>query len=339
VSSLKIPRTIEWVDGKVRILNQLKLPYKLEYIETSSYKRVIRAIKKMEIRGAPAIGVATAYGLALAVTKIRIKNLEKALKKLNSIAKEFMESRPTAYNLFWAVNKILDAAKTAKNVDDLKDIVVKKALEIARLDEECNRKIGEYGEKLIKDGGRVLTICNAGSLATSYYGTATAPMYRAWEKGKRFEVIVMETRPYLQGARLTAFELKQAGIPVKVITDNMIGIVMRKIKIDLVVTGADRVTKDGYVINKIGTFPLSLVAREFSVPFYVAAPFSTIDFNSTIDDVKIEERDPKEMLYIFGKRIVPEGVGGIYFAFDITPPDLVTGLITEKGIYKLPIKI
>ncbi|HDJ89343.1 MAG TPA: S-methyl-5-thioribose-1-phosphate isomerase, partial [Thermoprotei archaeon] len=317
---------------------QLKLPYELEYIETRNYKRIARAIREMEIRGAPAIGVAAAYGLALAVTDIKTKNLNIALRRLKKAAEVIGKTRPTAVNLFWAINRILSVAEKARSVEELKSIVINEAIKIGKEDEECNLKIGEIGSQLIEDGYTIITICNAGSLATSYYGTATAPIYYAYSLGKRVNVIAFETRPYLQGARLTAFELNLAGIPVKIATDNMMGIILEKMKIDLIIVGADRITKDGYVVNKIGTYPLALLAREHNVPFYVAAPTSTIDMNSSIKNVKIERRPDKEVLYIFGKRIAPEGVGAIYYAFDITPPKLVEGIITERGIIERPIE-
>ncbi len=291
----------------------------------------------MEIRGAPAIGVAAAFSLALFTQELAAVNVDEAKEKLRKAAEYVKNTRPTAVNLFWAVERILKAAEKAAVLSDLKEIVVEEALKIWREDEETNRKIGEIGERLIPDGGTVITVCNAGSLATSYYGTATAPIYTSYLKGKRVKVIAMETRPYLQGARLTAWELKQAGIPVKIITDNSIGIVLMKEKVDVALVGADRITRRGYVANKIGTYPLALVCREASVPFYVVAPTSTIDSSiETGDQIVIEQRDPKEVLEIFGHRIAPEGVDAIYYAFDITPPKLISGIVTEAGILDKP---
>jgi len=327
-----VPKTIEWVDGRVKLINQLKLPHKLEYIVTDDYRRVAKAIKTMEIRGAPAIGVAAALALALAVNEIEKEDLREAVKFMERVADELKSTRPTAVNLFWAIERVMKVVYSATDVGELRRLVVKEALDMWREDIECNRKIGEYGEELLEDGDTVITICNAGSLATVYYGTATAPIYIAKERGKVVNVIVMETRPYLQGARLTAFELKMADIPVKVITDNQIGIVTLKERVDIALVGADRVTKDGHVVNKIGTYLLALVAKERGFPLYVAAPTSTIDMKSSIDDVIIERRSSDEVLFIFGKRIAPEGVDALYYAFDITPPKLVTGVITERGI-------
>ncbi|OYT62862.1 MAG: S-methyl-5-thioribose-1-phosphate isomerase [Thermofilum sp. ex4484_15] len=333
---LNLPRTIEWVNGKVRFINQLSLPERLEFIITGDYRRLIKAIKDMEIRGAPAIGVAAAFTIALASLRFKDVDVKEALNFLSKVCEEVKRARPTAYNLFWALNRLMKVAKVASSIGELKELVVKEALKIAKEDEEVNKKIGEVGEKLLKDGSTVITVCNAGSLATTYYGTATAPIYKAFESGKRIRVIVMETRPYLQGARLTAFELKVAGIPVKLITDNSIGIVTLKEKIDIALVGADRITKEGYVINKIGTYPLALVCRERNIPFYVVAPTSTIDPRTPLEKVTIEKRPSDEVVYFMGKRIAPEGVEAIYYAFDITPPELITGIITERGILRPP---
>jgi methylthioribose-1-phosphate isomerase len=334
---LNLPRTIEFVDGRVRLINQLKLPHALEYVETSDWRRVAEAIRRMEVRGAPAIGVAAAFALALAAYHTRARAVDEAWKELEVCAEELRRTRPTAVNLFWAINRVLEAAKGAGSVEELRRAVVETALEIQRADEEANRRIGEHGESLIGDGDTVMTICNAGSLATSYYGTATAPLYAAFERGKRFKVLVLETRPYLQGARLTAWELHRVGIPVKIITDNAIGIVMQKERVDLVITGADRITRKGYVANKVGTYPLALVAKEHGVPFYVAAPTSTIDLTiERGDEIPIEVRPGSEVTEIYGVRIAPEGVDALYYAFDVTPPKLVSGIITEKGIVYPP---
>jgi len=335
--SLNLPRTIEFVEGRVRLINQLKLPHALEYVETSDWRRVAEAIRRMEIRGAPAIGVAAAFALALAAYHTRAHIVDEAWRELELCAEELRRTRPTAANLFWAINRVLDAARGAGSVEELKKAIVETALEIQRADEEANRRIGEYGERLIDDGDTVMTICNAGSLATSYYGTATAPLYAAFERGKRFRVFVLETRPYLQGARLTAWELHQVGIPVKIITDNAIGIVMQRERVDLVVTGADRITRRGYVANKVGTYPLALVAKEHGVPFYVAAPTSTFDLTiERGDEIPIEVRPGAEVTEIYGVRIAPEGVDALYYAFDVTPPKLISGIITERGVVYPP---
>ncbi|MEM0344492.1 MAG: S-methyl-5-thioribose-1-phosphate isomerase [Thermofilaceae archaeon] len=334
---LRLPKTIEWVDGRVRLINQLKLPHELEYIETDDWRRVADAIRRMEIRGAPAIGVAAAFAMALAATKSRAVMMEEFLTEMEVCANELRRTRPTAVNLFWAIERVLKSIREAATVEEAKERAVATALEIQRMDEEANRKIGEYGERLISDGDTVMTICNAGSLATSYYGTATAPLYVAHEKGKRFRVIALETRPYLQGARLTAWELKAAGIEVKIATDNAIGIIMQRERVDLVLVGADRITRRGYVANKVGTYPLALMAREHGVPFYVAAPTSTFDLTiERGDEIPIEIRPSDEVTVIFGRRIAPPGVEALYYAFDVTPPKLITGIITERGIIYPP---
>lgn len=334
---LNLPRTIEWVNGKVKLINQLNLPYKLEYIETDDWLRLAEAIRRMEIRGAPAIGIAAAFSMALAARCIEAKSLNEAIDELVKCAKIIKDTRPTAVNLVWAIERVLAAARTATSLDELREKTLESALKIQQMDEEANRKIGELGEKLINDGDTVMTICNAGSLATSYYGTATAPIYLAHERGKRVNVIALETRPYLQGARLTAWELSRAGISVKVITDNAIGVVLQKHRIDIIITGADRITRKAYVANKVGTYPLALLAKEHSVPFYVAAPTSTFDLSiETSEEIPIEERPSEEVIYVFGRRITPEGVEAIYYAFDVTPPKLINGIITERGIVYPP---
>ncbi len=330
---LNLPRTIEWIDGKVRLINQLLLPDKLEYIETSDWRRIAKAIKDMEIRGAPAIGVAAAFALALYAYHTRPSSYEDFHEGLREAAEVLSSTRPTAVNLFWAIKRILKVADEARSLDEARRRIIEEALAIQKEDEEANRKIGEYGEPLLEDGDTVITVCNAGSLATSYWGTATAPIYTALEKGKKIRVFALETRPYLQGARLTAWELKMAGVEVYVVTDNSMGILAEREKIDLAIVGADRVTRLGYVANKIGTYPLSLVARVHNIPFYVAAPTSTIDMETAgSEEIEIEKRDPKEVLYFRGVRVAPDGVGAIYYAFDVTPPNLITGIITEKGI-------
>ncbi|QOJ78363.1 S-methyl-5-thioribose-1-phosphate isomerase [Infirmifilum lucidum] len=334
---LKLPRTIEWRDGVVRLINQKELPENLVYIETTDWRRLARAIKDMEIRGAPAIGVAAAFSMALFAWHFNGDSLESFLKELAYVAEEVKRTRPTAVNLFWAVERVLSRAKSTTSIEEARRIVIEEALKIQKEDEEANRRIGEIGADLIEDGDTIITVCNAGSLATSYWGTATAPMYVAKERGKNFRVIALETRPYLQGARLTAWELAQAGIDVYVATDNSIGILAMKEKINLAIVGADRITKTGWVANKLGTYLLALVSRVHNIPFYVAAPTSSFDLKSVgPNDFEIERRDPSEVLYIKGYRIAPEEVTAIYYAFDLTPPQLVTGIITEKGLIYPP---
>ncbi|MEZ0346536.1 MAG: S-methyl-5-thioribose-1-phosphate isomerase [Infirmifilum sp.] len=334
---LRLPRTIEWKNGLVRLINQKELPERLVYVETSDWKRVAKAIKDMEIRGAPAIGVAAAFALALFAYHSTHKTLDLFMKEFYTVAEEVKKTRPTAVNLTWAVERIMSKVKLASSIDDARNTIIEEALRIQEEDENANRRIGEIGSELISDGDTVITVCNAGSLATSYWGTATAPMYVAYEKGKRFRVIALETRPYLQGARLTAWELSQAGIDVVIATDNSIGILAMKEKIDLAIVGADRITRRGWVANKLGTYPLALISRVHNIPFYVAAPTSTLDLRSEgPGDFEIERRDPEEVLYWKGYRIAPDKVSAIYYAFDVTPPQLITGIITERGILYPP---
>ncbi|XRP97559.1 S-methyl-5-thioribose-1-phosphate isomerase [Methanocaldococcus sp. 16A] len=317
---MKDLRPIIWDDDKKELIliDQRKLPNKLEYFICKNYEDVAFAIKDMVVRGAPAIGVSAAYGLALA--EIRGDDISKAYNILKN-------TRPTAVNLFWALDRCLEAYKKGKSILD-------EAKKIHEEDIETCRKIGMIGEKLIEDGDTILTHCNAGALATSAYGTALSVIRFAFYNGKKIRVIADETRPRLQGAKLTAFELSYEGIPVKVITDNTAGFLMQKGEIDKIIVGADRILADGTVYNKIGTYSLAVLAKYHGIPFYVAAPLSTFDLKSNEEDVIIEERDEKEVAYIDGVRIIPEGVGCYNYAFDKTPPELITAIITEKGIVK-----
>ncbi|XRO75999.1 S-methyl-5-thioribose-1-phosphate isomerase [Methanocaldococcus sp. 28A] len=315
---MKDLRPIIWNDDKKELIliDQRKLPNKLEYFICKNYEDVAFAIKDMVVRGAPAIGVSAAYGLALA--EIRGDDIYKAYNILKN-------TRPTAVNLFWALDRCLEAYKKGKSILD-------EAKKIHEEDIETCRKIGMIGEKLIEDGDTILTHCNAGALATSAYGTALSVIRFAFYNGKKIRVIADETRPRLQGAKLTAFELSYEGIPVKVITDNTAGFLMQKGEIDKIIVGADRILADGTVYNKIGTYSLAVLAKYHGIPFYVAAPLSTFDLKSNEEDVIIEERDEKEVAYIDGVRIIPKGVGCYNYAFDKTPPELITAIITEKGI-------
>lgn len=331
-------RALEWVEGKVRWINTKLLPEVEKYEESNDFERVAKAIEDMEIRGAPAIGVAAALAVAAAVYNTSSKDVENikavALKAIDRLRR----TRPTAYNLFWALKemeKVLN--RDYSTGDELKKAVVNKALELYQLDIEINTRIGEYGEKLIEDGDVILTHCNAGALATVALGTALAVIRIAWYKGKRIKVIATETRPVLQGARLTVWELKKEGIPVTLITDNMVGYVMYKRMVNKVIVGADRILMDGHVINKIGTYTIAIAAKRHCVPFYVAAPTSTIDPSTPVDDVIIEERNPDEVKKVLGKVYITVDDVDVYNpAFDITPPDLVDAIITEKGIIKPP---
>ncbi len=317
------------------MIDQRLLPHKLRYLRLKTVKQVAKAIKDMAIRGAPAIGVAAAMGLALTAYHTRTKNREKLMEKLRQSYEILRSTRPTAVNLFWALDRVMKVAESAADAEELRRRIVEEALRIAEEDVEINRRIGENGAKLIEDGDKILTHCNAGALATAGYGTALGVIRSAFAQGKKIMVYACETRPKLQGARLTVWELMRDGIPVKLITDNMAAFLMQRGEVDKVIVGADRIlAKTGHVINKIGTLSHAIAAKYHNIPFLVAAPFSTIDFKSSLEEVVIEERDPREVLYVGETRIAPKGVEVWNPAFDITPPELVTYIITEKGVYK-----
>jgi len=334
-----------WYDEELRQLcwvNTLKLPHEEEITCSNDPKRVAKAIIDMEIRGAPAIGVAAALAVGSYALKITSLPVEKFAEELRKAINELWRTRPTAHNLFYALirmNKTLDEAlKSTNDTYRLAEKLIKEALNIYWEDVTANMKIGEYGAELIPDDATILTHCNAGALATSAYGTALAAIRIAWYKGKRVRVIATETRPVLQGARLTVYELVKEGIPVTLITDNAVGMVMRRKLVDLVIVGADRVTRDGYVVNKIGTYMIALAAKRNNVPFYVAAPTSTVDMERTVDQVVIEERNPNEMKYVMSKLITIGDVDAINYAFDITDPDLISAIVTERGVIYPPLQ-
>ncbi len=327
--------TIEWTeDNKVKMIDQTILPHELKFLEFTDYRDVATSIKVMNIRGAPAIGVAAAFGMALATIEFKSLSKDKFLLYMKEAAEIIKNTRPTASNLFWAVDRVWKIiTEFPDNPQILSDLVVEEAKIMAQEDITVNKNIGKNGATLLNDGDVVLTHCNAGSLATVQYGTALAPIRAAIEDGKKISVIADETRPRLQGARLTAYELKYDNIPVKVISDTSSGLLMRLGKIDKVIVGTDRVTSDA-VFNKIGTYLVALAAKDNDIPFYVAAPTSTLSLQDTVDDVKIEQRDTTEVSYVLGKvRIVPEGVECLNYAFDITPFRLVSRIITEDGVF------
>jgi methylthioribose-1-phosphate isomerase len=327
--------TIEWTeDNKVKMIDQTILPHELKFLEFTDYRDVATSIKVMNIRGAPAIGVAAAFGMALATIEFKSLSKDKFLSSMKEAAKIIKDTRPTASNLFWAVNRVWKIISDfPDNPQTLSDLVVEEAKIMAQEDITVNKSIGKNGAKLLSDGDVVLTHCNAGSLATVQYGTALAPIRTAIEEGKRISVIADETRPRLQGARLTAYELQYDNIPVKVISDTSSGLLMRLGKVNKVIVGTDRVSSDA-VFNKIGTYLVALAAKDNEIPFYVAAPTSTLSLQDTVDDVIIEQRDPMEVSNILGKvRIVPEGVECLNYAFDVTPFRLVSGIITEDGVF------
>jgi len=308
-------KTMYWKDGKLTLLDQTKLPHEVTYVECETYEEVIDAIKTMKVRGAPAIGVSAAFAMALA---------ENAGEDMEKAAVNVKAARPTAVNLFWAVDRVMAAVKVGVPALD-------EAHKMYQEDMETNRAIGRYGSEVIKDGDTILTHCNAGALACVDYGTALGVVRGARDAGKNIKVICDETRPVLQGARLSVFEMQQEKIPVRLIVDGAAGHMMQTGKVDKVVIGADRVAKGG-VANKIGSLMVALAAKRFNVPFYVAAPKSTFDYENSIYDIEIEERDPSEALYVGKCSLAPEGTEVENPAFDVVPSDLITGIITEDGV-------
>ena len=326
-------KAVEWLSGKVRVVDQTRLPEKFTYVTLKDYRQVARAIKEMVVRGAPTIGVSAALGMALAARASKAKEKDQLLEELRRAGDVLCKSRPTAWNLFWAVNRILVKAElTNGGPEEIASEVIAEAELIARENSEGNHKIGKFGSALINDGDRVLTHCNAGTLATVSYGTALAPIRTAVKEGKKVSVIATETRPRLQGAKLTTFELLRDRIPVTLIVDGAVGYVMKEGMVKLAIVGADRITSN-VVVNKVGTYQIALAAKANKIPFYVAAPTSTFNLKEK-DCIKIEERRPQEVTHIDGKRIVPRGVDVFNPAFDVTPVELVTGFITERGIMR-----
>jgi len=331
--------TIEWDGMYIRMVDQRKIPSKIDWYICRGYKDVIKAIEKMVIRGAPAIGVAGAMGLALGAYSIRSKSKTTFLNRFKEITDEMLLARPTAVNLRWAIERMEGLVKkmVEQPVDEIKSALKQESEKILTEDIEINRMIGKNGLSLIPNGATILTHCNAGALATGGYGTALGVIRAAFENGKGIKVIADETRPWLQGLRLTAFELMEEKIPVSVIADNAAGFLMRKKMINLVITGADRIAVNGDVANKIGTYQVAVLAKTNRIPFYVAAPLSTIDPTINNGDmIPVEERNPEEIIK-FGKlQIGPSGVRALNPAFDITPAKYISAIITEKGIVRPP---
>ncbi len=328
-------KTLEWKGNHLDLLDQTRLPLHTEIISCTTCKEVAEAIKRMKVRGAPAIGVTAAYGMVLAADGATGVEKEPFFQHLYRSADELKSTRPTAVNLSWAVDRMLKLAEDHReeSVLNLQRILEREADRMAEEDVRVNRKIGENGQALLSDGEVVLTHCNAGALATVDYGTALGVIRAACEHGKGVSVYADETRPYLQGARLTAWELMQSHIPVTLITDNMAGYFMKKGTIDCVVTGADRIASNGDTANKIGTYSVAVLAKENNIPFYVAAPISTIDFSiASGDEIPIEEREESEVTMIGETRIAPEGVKAANPAFDITPASYITAVFTEKEV-------
>ena len=325
-------RTIAWEDGVVVTIDQSKLPNKVVWLKMRTAEEVAEAVKNMKIRGAPLIGVAVGYALALTAYNTKAVTKEKLLEEIEEAAKILKATRPTAVNLFWAVNRILRKAKTkGTSAKETAELVVGEAQMIADEDAQACRRIGVHGSELLENGDVILTHCNAGSIATVEYGTALGVIRMAWKQGKKIKVVATETRPKLQGARLTTYELHRDRIPVTLIADGMVGYVISKGLVDKVIVGADRIVKDA-VINKIGTYTIAVVAHEHNIPFYVAAPKSTFDLFNKAENVVIEEREQSEVTHFMSRPIAPKGVKALNPAFDITPLRYVTAIISEEGI-------
>jgi methylthioribose-1-phosphate isomerase len=332
-------QTVWWEAGKVCLIDQTKLPHQQHIVRCSNVPEVVDAIRRMVVRGAPAIGVTAAYGMAVAAYTSPAKDAPSLLRDLRASKALLDGARPTAVNLRWATGRVLQSAEAiaGSDPDELKAHVLREAQEIHAEDLAMCHAIGEHGAELLRDGARVLTHCNAGGLATAGYGTALAPIRTAHAQGKQLHVLVDETRPFLQGARLTAWELQEAGIPQTLITDNMAGYFMARGEIDCVIVGADRIVANGDVANKIGTYSVAVLARAHGIPFYVAAPSSTVDLS--IPDgsgIPIEQRDPHEVTHLLGQALAPAGVPAAHPAFDVTPHALIDAIITEQGIVRPP---
>lgn len=334
-------KTIEWRDDKVILIDQRRLPIEEIYLDCSDYQQVADAIRHMVVRGAPAIGVTAAMGVALGAMGIDAKGSAPFAERMEVVFRTLVETRPTAVNLRWAIDRMRRAlsASLSLPVPEIKKKLKEEALRIFEEDIAINRRMGEHGAALIESGQTILTHCNAGALATAGHGTALGVLYSAKEQGKTFQVIADETRPFLQGARLTAWELAQNGIPVTLIADVAAGGLMRQKKINAVIVGADRIAANGDVANKVGTYPVAVLAHAHQIPFYVAAPISTIDLETpTGERIPIEERPADEVTNFYRQRIAPEGISVRNPAFDVTPHELVTAIITEKGIVRTPYK-
>jgi len=332
-------RSVKWENDRLIILDQTKLPEVTEFIELKKVEDVWDAIFHLKVRGAPAIGIAAAYGLYVAVRDVKAAGFEEFYEELKKSSDYLASSRPTAVNLFWALRRLERTAQLhkSKTIEDIKQILLEEAHAIRDEDESMCRAIGENALTLFRDGMTILTHCNAGGLATAMFGTALAPIYLAKEKGWNIKVYADETRPLLQGARLTTWELMQAGVDVTLICDNMAAVVMKKGWVDAVIVGCDRVAANGDTANKIGTYGLAVLAKAHNIPFYIAGPTSTIDMEAaTAEDIPIEERKPEEITCGFGRRTAPEGVKTFNPAFDVTPNELITAIITEKGIIRPP---
>jgi len=329
---------VKWQNGRVIMIDQTKLPTRLVYVKYSKYQDVANAIKNLIVRGAPAIGVTGAFGLCLAAFQSKATDTSGLLSDLKIAYRRLKSTRPTAVNLAWALDIIIEKAMEGTSINQIRKEILDRSIKMADDDVSTNKRIGQNGAELISQNEVILTHCNAGSLATVGFGTALGVIRAARNDGKKIRVIATETRPVMQGSRLTAFELTHDGIDVRLIPDNAVGHVMCQNTISRVIVGADRILKTGHVFNKIGTYQIAALARRHSIPFYVAAPISTFDSKSKLHDIVIEERDKEEVIKIGNKIVAPQDVDVLNPAFDITPPELITGIITEKCILQAPYK-
>ncbi|MDV3277760.1 MAG: S-methyl-5-thioribose-1-phosphate isomerase [Nitrososphaerales archaeon] len=330
-------RTVTWAGTSVKMIDQTMLPRRLVYRSYRRYQDVADAIRRMVVRGAPAIGVAAAMGVALAAVHSSASTKDQLMKELDGAAAILRSTRPTAVNLFWGIERAVASTSLATTAREAREAVVAEVMKMEEEDVQVNRRLGKVGADLIEDGDTVLTHCNAGALATVGYGTALGVVRAAKEQGKLVKVIVPETRPALQGARLTAFELARDGIDCTLISDTAVGHMMNIGRVDKVIVGADRITRDGYVFNKIGTYQIAVLSARHGVPFHPAAPYSTFDLKHDHGDVIIEERSPDEVTKVRGRRVAPKGVPVSNPAFDSTPPELITSIVSDKGLVEKPI--
>jgi len=329
-------RTVDWKDNSVIMIDQTKLPNELVFVKYTDYNDVAQAIRTLVVRGAPAIGVSGAFGMALAALQSKSETKEGLLSDLEKAKKILFETRPTAVNLSWGLEIIMEIAKQGNSISDIRESVINKAKQMADDDVQTNKKMGKNGAELFHNNDTIMTHCNAGALATVGYGTALGVIRALKENGKNIKVIATETRPVQQGSRLTAFELKNDGIDVSLIPDTAVGYTMANGLVNGVVVGADRILRTGHVFNKIGTYQVATMAKQHNIPFYVAAPLSTFDLENRPEDIIIEQRKASEVTGIGDKRTAPDGINVINPAFDMTPPELISGIITENGIAKPP---
>ncbi len=330
-------RPIQWADGKLNLLDQTRLPAEEVTVQANSYEDAVDAIREMRVRGAPAIGVTAAYAVVLAARDLDTSNRDDFLSSLAEAAVRINAARPTAVNLRWAVQRMMTVAESTTDTATVKEQLLAEAVLIQDEDEAINRRMGSHGKELMPDGGSVLTHCNTGALATSAFGTALGVIRAGWEDGKRFQVFNTETRPWLQGARLTSWEFQKLGIPATLLVDSAAGMLMRQGKISCVITGADRIAANGDTANKIGTYSLAVLAKENGVPFYVAAPTSTVDLTlSDGDEIEIEQRAQEEVTNFRGIQTAPVGVEAVNPSFDVTPHQYVSAIVTQAGVARVP---